>query len=85
MFMSVDRAGSGQADLFWKIALGDFGINGGTGQARHKLGFLEPYNSMVHGVFLFLCKAVLRPCSTSLTSTNCLVPSKGLFRTVKIT
>ena len=52
MFMPADRAGPGQADLFGEMALGNLGVDGGTGQARHALDFLEPYNSASHVFFL---------------------------------
>ena len=57
MFMPADRSNAGEADLFGKMALGHLCVDGGAGQARHALDFLEPYNSASHRFFLFLCKA----------------------------
>ena len=48
MLMPADRAGASEANLFGEMAFGHLCVDGGTGQARHALDFLEPYNSASH-------------------------------------
>ena len=54
MLMPADRASTGEADLFGEMTFGHLCVDGGTGQARHTLDFLEPYNSASHRFFPIL-------------------------------